>query len=71
MPYECTVKFTAGAYSTNTVRGCRGSSTADETTAVERLGRRLLGERYERAELIERSEGCVSRWRVIERVEAA
>lgn len=62
---QCAVKFTAGAYATNTVRSCRGSSTQSAEIAVERLGRRLFGDRYVRAEQIGTGGTCESTWLVL------
>ena len=46
---EITVKYSAGAYATNTVRGQRSSSTSDARTAAESLGRKLFGDGFLRA----------------------
>lgn len=42
LPLQCTVRYTAGAYVTNTVKGQRASSTRDAKTAVESLAAKLL-----------------------------
>jgi len=40
---EVIVKYSAGAYTTQTVRGKRASSTCSAAQAAQRLGRKLWG----------------------------
>lgn len=44
---ELLVKFQSGAYFTQTVDGCRASSTVSAEQAVQRLGRKLHGAEVE------------------------
>lgn len=59
---EITVKYSAGAYATNAVRGQRASSTTCARMAAESLGRKVFGIGLQRAEhLHDISVGC-ERW---------
>lgn len=68
---EIIVKYSAGAYTTNAVRGQRSSSTSDARTAAESMGRKLFGNGFLRAiHLHDISVGC-ERWALNGAVEHA
>jgi len=46
MNIDCTVKYSAGAYVTSTVRGKRVSCTHSDVEAARRLGIKVFGERF-------------------------
>lgn len=50
------VKYTSGAYVTNTVRGQRASSTSSAESAAAGLARKLFGDRLLGVELVGRAE---------------
>ncbi len=51
---EVTVRINGGAYTTNTVRGQRASSTCSAEEAANRLGRKLYGDGFKHAQLVPR-----------------
>jgi len=67
---ECTVKYSAGAYQTNTVRSQRASCSHAEDEAVRHLGVKLFGEQLDHVERIDLKPGDqpgMSRWRIVGR----
>lgn len=61
---DIVVKYSAGAYTTNQVRGQRASCTSCARMAAENLGRKVYGKGFLRAEhLHDISAGC-ERWRL-------
>ncbi len=68
---EITVKYSAGAYATNAVRGQRSSSTSCARMAAESLGRKVFGKGFLRAHHLHNiSVGC-ERWALNGAVENA
>lgn len=66
--FEIKVTCSGGAYTTNTVRGERASSTCGAEQAAERLGPKLFPETFLRVEQLagQAGDGCsVTRWRVL------
>lgn len=67
---ECTVKYSAGAYQTNTVHGLRASCSHSEDEAVRHLGVKLFGElldHVERTDLKPGDQPGTSRWLIVGR----
>lgn len=68
---DITVKYSAGAYATNTIGGKRASSTTSAQRAAESLGDKVFGTSFARAEhLHDISVGC-ERWRLLATTEEA
>lgn len=62
---DITVRYTSGAYVTNMVKGERTSCTHSADEAAARLGRKLYGDGFQRAEQIPGgSTTAVSVWRL-------
>ncbi|MCW5666505.1 MAG: hypothetical protein KIT35_21955 [Piscinibacter sp.] len=61
---DIVVKYSAGAYTTNQVRGQRSSSTTCARVAAESLGRKVFGRGFQRAERLHDISAGTERWRL-------
>lgn len=61
---DIVVRYSCGAYATNTVKTKRASSTMSARAAAEKLGLKLFGEGFHEVAEIDHDSASTSRWRI-------